>query len=382
MVYASSPDIGVFELRNYQTIRNLIKREGIDCEWKSLPGCHAFFSQSLFETAVEYAEFVKNEAPELGHLFSVVTPQSTNPSLADLRIPHAVGALVQKHAASLWPYKLVTWILENLLSQNESEPKKPAFNLQTNTPVTHLQKVADGWIVHTSRGMLATKTVLLTTNAYTSHLLPIFSDLIIPVRGEMTALQPPKSVQPVVMEIIQQPLDHSYVFIGDNNQDEYLIQRPFSSSSAGCRGGELMFGGARNHSASAGVGISDDSKIDLKAHAYLRNTLNVSLDLHNNDMELKASHEWSGIMGYSKDHHPWVGQVKEELGGGEGLWISAGFTGHGMPNACLCAKAVVEMILETEQVELPGGYQVDEYRATRVRGMELGDFFYLPQDMR
>ena len=56
--------------------------------------------------------------------------------------------------------------------------------------------------------------------------------------------------------------------------------------------------------------------------------------------ELNATHEWTGIMGYSRDEHPWVGQVPDK----PNLFVSAGFTGHGMPNTWLCGKAVAEMV--------------------------------------
>jgi hypothetical protein len=34
--------------------------------------------------------------------------------------------------------------------------------------------------------------------------------------------------------------------------------------------------------------------------------------------------------------------------GREGLWLSGGYTGHGMPNTTLCGKAVVDMLLGEE----------------------------------
>ena len=56
--------------------------------------------------------------------------------------------------------------------------------------------------------------------------------------------------------------------------------------------------------------------------------------------ELTATHEWTGIMGFSRDEHPWVGPVTDK----PGLYIAAGFTGHGMPNTWLCGKAVALMV--------------------------------------
>jgi hypothetical protein len=56
--------------------------------------------------------------------------------------------------------------------------------------------------------------------------------------------------------------------------------------------------------------------------------------------EFTATHEWTGIMGFSRDEHPWVGPVPEK----PNLYISAGYTGHGMVNTWLCGKAVALMV--------------------------------------
>lgn len=364
MIYANPPDVADFEVRNYDAIKELVEKNDIQCDWKSLSSVHTYLSRSMFDIAAEEAKILQKLDPSLASLVAIVSKESKNPSLDDLRIPTAAGAIVQSKAASLWPYKLVSWILENLLSSKSLEG---SFNLQTTTPVTHLQKVDDGsWIVHTARGMIATNKVLLATNAYTSYLLPEFSDLIVPVRGEMSSLIPPKSTRPAA---INESLTYSYSFMGhasqNIDQDDYLVQRPF----AGDRGGELMFGGGRWFAAKGGIGVSDDSGIDDPAAAYLRRELNIVLNLQNDDEELEASWEWSGIMGFSRDGRPWVGEVLEEMGGGKGLWVCAGFTGHGMPNARLCAKAVVDLMMgrSGDEVDLPMDYRLAAERVASAR---------------
>lgn len=373
LLYSSPPEVSAFELRNYYTLKKLVEENGIQCDWQTLSGVHAYMSEDMFRIGLAEVEALQRLDSNLASQITVVTKESRHPSLTDLRIPSAAGAFVQKNAASLWPYKLVAWIIEELLARNR-EDEALRFNLQTNTPVMRLQKNDDSWIVHTPRGMISAKQVLLTTNAYTSHLLPDFSDLIVPVQGEMSSLLPPRSLQQAQ---ITRPLNHTYVFVGHGkqniNQDDYLVQRPCASKTFAIEGGELMFGGGRAEAIEAGVGVSDDSFIDPAAAIYLRRELSVVLDLDNHDRELHASYQWSGIMGFSRDNRPWVGELDDSVrvGGGNGLWISAGFTGHGMPNACLSAKAAVEMMLGSDKkdVDLPSMYHVSRERVEAARSL-------------
>lgn len=305
--------------------------------------------------------------PELAKQVRIVRQVDTEPgyNFEDLRLNEScVGAIVQQNAASLWPYKLVRWVLETLLSDfpvpKEGDAtetsSRPTFNIQTLTPVTSISPSKSGsgmgWWLQTTRGAIAADQVLLCTNAYTSHLLPSMTDLIVPVRGQMSALKPSSAVS-------KQPLSgkYSYGFIGNANhtskQDDYLVQRPFSDQ--GEEGGELMFGGGRGAATAFGMPsyrIGDDSIIDDSVARYLRTSLNDELDLtkegHENEGgELKATHEWSGIMGYSRDGYPWVGQVPAEMleDGKGGLFLCAGFTGHGMANASLAARWAAQHML-------------------------------------
>lgn len=373
----------------------MIIENQIECEWQDVDSCHGYTSPRLFEKEVTAVQALRSLDPELGNMVTIVTSKSQNPSLTDLRLGNeVVGAIVQKKSASLWPYKLVTWILERLLSSNTARrdsrgTESGSFNLQTRTPATSLQRLKDDtWVVHTPRGMLAAKQIILATNAYTSYLLPEFSSLIMPVRGQMSALIPPSATCPD--DGIPLVGNHSYGFYGQGtgagssfNQDDYLIQRPFLDIDTDQTGGELMFGGGRQYADAFGIGVSDDSDIDQPVADYLRRELTKVLDLSKEEEELYASYEWSGIMGFSTDGRPWVGQLPESLGGGEGLWICAGFTGHGMPNASLCAKAVTDMMMgkPAEDIYLPPEFQLPTKRIEMVKkliapllpGSRLGD---------
>ena len=381
-VYAQDPRIAAFELETFHFLKAFVAENKIPCDWVAYSGVHAFLTQDLFDLASAAVSELKATHPGLGSQVELVGPSSASPAgagsststttssstptLSSLRIPHAKGAVVQKHAASLWPYKLVAWVLEQLISDFPA----PRFNLQTNTPVTSLKRRPDGtWLLRTPRGPLVAKTVLLCTNGYTSRLLPAFADLIVPVRGQVAALLP-RSREP---KEAPARLDHSYVFNGilpgeggPSVRDEYLVQRPLPT-------GELVFGGGRNAAENLAVGVWRDDEVEASVAKWLKTHLSPPLELGGGggggedgkqrgevvaEEELGASFEWTGIMGYSRDHHSWVGAVPESMGGGGpdgGLWICAGYTGHGMPVAPSAARAVVRMMAGEDLASVAGG---------------------------
>ncbi|KAK1488300.1 FAD dependent oxidoreductase [Colletotrichum cuscutae] len=418
VAYNPNTAIATFELANYAHIRDLIASNAIPCDWVSLRGVHALLTPNLVDAARKQIAALP---PRFASLARLVTDAE---ELADLRIPDAAGAVVQEEAASVWPYKLVSWIFEDLLRRfgvdkadvdtlTGNVGQGVSFNIQTSTPVTRLQHLAPStpsgtpsWILHTPRGQIVTAQVLLASNAYTSRLLPRFADLVVPVRGQVAALFPPRP---------RAELGRSYAFMassdaakGEPNQDDYLIQRPGP-------GLEMILGGGRANGTLRGVGISDDDEVDPVVASYLRRAGARNLDLArtsdtgrtntvtgtgqtqteaqeeedsatnaNSKKELQASHEWTGIMAFSRDGRPWVGQVPAGtvLGGGEGLWVCAGYTGHGMPQAALCGRAVAGMMIggggdgssrrEDDvdgEEELPAEFLVSEERAEKARAL-------------
>jgi glycine/D-amino acid oxidase-like deaminating enzyme len=95
-------------------------------------------------------------------------------------------AAAEYPAGSFWPYKFVTSLLRLCID-------KFSLNLQTNTPVISVSPSGDGnWIVETGRGSVKAAKVVFATNAYTSTLLPEFTDKIVPIRGQCSVVIPTK----------------------------------------------------------------------------------------------------------------------------------------------------------------------------------------------
>ncbi|CAK7201952.1 hypothetical protein SEUCBS139899_004668 [Sporothrix eucalyptigena] len=454
LVYFSAPDVAAFELATFHFLERFVAENKVPCDWRTLPGggVHGYLDADLFALAEELVETLGKTHPDLASQVTVVRPDSTDadgdhPSLESLRLRGAAGALVQRHAASVWPYKLVAWVLERLVKKHGASG---AFNLQTNTPALSIAQDTSSdsplWIVETTRGKVRARAVLLATNGYLSHLLPpSLADLVVPVRAQIAALVPPSSstkvetsetVEPAPANVTSMStsssssssngvskssitvvktengqtstttknttsnnvpadrLSHSYVFVGHDherpsggNRDEYLVQRPFTTGSSGATqtvhstasssggnasafatsssfstpstsGGHLIWGGGRQRAADGAVGVWQDDEVESSVATYLRSHLAPILDVGGEEppVPLEADYEWTGIMGFSRDQNPWVGRVptsallsestnaNSSSSAPSGLYVSAGYTGHGMPSTSLCGRAVAGII--------------------------------------
>ncbi|KAF5680480.1 gamma-glutamylputrescine oxidoreductase [Fusarium heterosporum] len=352
LVYAAKASVAQFELDTFNFLKDLVTEHNIPCDWETVGGVHRIPSQDVLKIIVQHLERLRHAHPDLADGIKVVTDEE---ELTKLRVPGAPAAIYQPNAAKLWPYKLVSWILERLVDENDPS----VLNLQTTTPVDHLRQIGESWALHTPRGQISAKKVILATNAYTSYLLPKLSEFIVPVRGQVAALIPSKG---------SSPLEHSHVWWTPAGGDDYLVQRP---------SGELITGGERMSSSNGQVGLSRDDTIDPVVGQRLQASLHEAIKLNApeeaEDVTLQATYEWTGIMGYSKDSYPWVGQLPAALGGGEGgLWVSAGYTGHGMPTAARCGMAIAQDILGVNDgVKLPAQYRIDGGRADRAKNMAI-----------
>ncbi|CCC08876.1 hypothetical protein SMACR_07513 [Sordaria macrospora] len=399
LIYSSSSSTAEFELATYHFIKSFVEKHeiGEQVDWRTLKTVHGYLTDEVWEGAKglveKLPEGLRGQVELVDHDERKTTEDGE--TLRHLRVPGVKGAVVQRHAASLWPYKLVAWVLRKLLEKYPVQENdrlaglhmggkgraKGGFNLQSNTPVLGLHRLRGGkWMITTSRGEIRANRVLIATNGYTSNLLPGMKDLIIPVRSQVASLRPPKDV--ITKKVAE--LDYSYAFVSEEKfpRDEYLIQRPLP-------GGELIYGGARSHAENKAVGVWQDDDVERGVATYLRQNLApYPLDLTpdksgavptpnntptdgNETTELKATHQWTGIMGFSRDASPWVGQVPEMLGGGENLYVCAGYTGHGMPQAALAARMVAEEILgkpvRDDGLELPKEMKLTEERVRYVR---------------
>ena len=242
------------------------------------------------------------------------------------KAPGAVGA-ISYDGGSMSGYKFGTGVLELGLSKG--------LNLWTNTPVLNIErgKEGPGWIIATSRGNVKARKVVLATNGYTPYLYPALQGVVVPLRGHMT-------VQRKGSGLPAGTLKTTYSFIYDDGY-EYMIPRPVNTRDAG----DICIGGGTTKTINAGLGeygTTDDTTVNSDILEYLEGSTKsfFAENWGDDDPDGRLREAWTGIMGYSADGFPLVGQVPGE----DGLYVSASFQGSGMVMALLCAKALTLMM--------------------------------------
>lgn len=246
------------------------------------------------------------------------------------------------------------------------ENHRGRFSIETNTPVSSINY--DGgtdsqypYSVTTSRGTIRARTVIHCTNGWAGHLLP-------KIRGKMFSLRGTMSTQAAGSELPHigdctswstfdrpkyDPTDESFT-----SNFYYITQNAHT--------GDVFVGGER--SKPEDLLTSDDTKISPISERNLRTILPKVFRVGWEESETPVVlNIWSGVMGFTLDHMPLVGQLPVDVTGrdGSGEWIAAGYNGMGMPLCWGCGEAVAKMILKREnevKAWLPSSFLVTKDR--------------------
>ncbi len=253
----------------------------------------------------------------------------------------------------MYPRKLVTAIFQRAQAQAATPDSPVKLDLFTNAPVvsvTPSDSTSSSWEVNTAVGSIKTRFVVHATNAYASHLLPNLASgkyAIVPTRGQIVAYQPAQGGNPHWSK-------------GWGGIHTYHFQRQ--------GGGPVILGGFRENQPGEEFGNTDDSEVSPLVSAGLRNYLPSAFpkwfSSKEGGLEGDVQMEWTGVMAYRKTGVPLVGHVFVDGERQQGQFISAGYTGHGMPRCQPCGFAVGGMVLDelrgrkSEVPEwLPGHYE-------------------------
>ena len=179
----------------------------------------------------------------------------------------------------------------------------------------------DAHTAKTSAGhTLSYRDVVLATNAWSAKLVPELRGIIEANRGQMLATEPlPKAFESVC-----------YAGWGY----EYFRQRASD--------GRVLLGGRRALFRDAEH--TDESEPTAEVQASLDDYLHRHMPFTKGR---EVTHRWAGIMGFTPDDLPLVGALP-----GQGAFILAGFSGHGLGLALSCAEDLATLMTRRESTPL------------------------------
>ena len=186
------------------------------------------------------------------------------------------------------------------------------------SPVVGITVDEGGVLLDTPDGKLYARTLVLATNAWLPEIGALMganrlSRCITPIRGQVIATEP-------ISELL---------FPCPCSADEgYQYWRQLHD-------GRLVIGGWRNRSFDTEFQTFDETpneSVQRHLDAFVHETLNLP--------QVRVAHRWAGIMGFTPDRLPLIGQ----LPGIPHCYIAGGYTGHGNAFAIEAALVVSELV--------------------------------------
>jgi gamma-glutamylputrescine oxidase len=163
------------------------------------------------------------------------------------------------------------------------------------------------------------ENVVIATDGYTRGLLPELDRTIKPIRGQVIV------TEPLAETLYPRPHYARHGF-------DYWQQTPDR---------RLVLGGRRDKSLE--TEFTNEETLTEPIQAELES---FAAELAGGEPHIE--HRWPGIFGSTEDHLPLVGPVP----GRDGVWVSAGYSGHGNVMGLACGELVAQAILGSPAPEL------------------------------
>lgn len=214
------------------------------------------------------------------------------------------GALLNPGDAAVHPVRLTQLLVK--LSEAEVVENQQVFKISQTASCLRLE---------TDKSIIECEKALLTTNVYSALFTPYFSHRVYPVRAQALVTRP-------LDKILLDRLCYA------NYGYEYFRQLPDR---------RLLLGGCRQMYAEQEIGFADTitAPIQKSLRAYLK-------DRFPEAAGIPVDYAWSGLMGFTRDGLPMLGQLPEH----ENAFFAVGCNGHGMGYSLALSKLLVEHALD------------------------------------
>ena len=194
--------------------------------------------------------------------------------------------------------------------------KTPVFE---HAEVFHIEDDGNRIALRTRAVDVIASRVLICTNAYGPQLASTLEGIVEPNRGQMLAIKPHKRSD--------SKLEFAYYL---NHGSEYVRSAPDD---------QIIFGGARTYHAAHEQTSADETSKEVQSHleSFVRELITTEYDI---------TARWSGIMGFTPDGMPVIGQVPIHTLTNPNIWFCGGLTGHGMSMGYQTARHAIEVMID------------------------------------
>lgn len=303
-------------------IGEFIAKEGIDCDF-AIPGrFHAAHSPSAFDKLVKD---VRNQ-PEGFEVPATIIPRADQQAEIGTDAYH--GGVVFKNHASLDPAAYHQGLLTRV--------QQAGAHIAPHCRVT---KIDPGFTLHTARGTVQARDVVIATNGYTSGLTPWLQRRVLPIGSYMIATDP---IDPALMDTLM-PTNR---IVSDSRKVVYYY-RPSPDRR------RIIFGGRVSSAETDTQESARRLKRDLDAlFPALKDT--------------KISHSWMGFVAYTFDELANCGQH-------DGMYYAMGYCGSGVSMASYLGMRIGQQVLG-----LPEGATPFTAAPMTTRPLYTGKPWFLP----
>ncbi|KAH8730279.1 FAD dependent oxidoreductase [Phaeosphaeriaceae sp. PMI808] len=156
--------VASFEARQADAVKDLIMRENVDCDFeKTRIRDDCLYEEGWDKIKADPAKLNEVDIPTVREINYISGSEAEKVS----GVRGAISCLTY-NAARLWPYRLVSHMLEKRSTNANSKYHR--------------------WLADTPRGFAKTDIVVYATNGYTSALVPEMNNKIVPVKGIIVRL--------------------------------------------------------------------------------------------------------------------------------------------------------------------------------------------------
>jgi len=279
-----------------ELIKELVYEEGIDCDWHQNGDMSVYYKPSHYEEDPQWKHW---HADTLDHELELISPEDMR---AYIGSDAYFGGVVDAHGADLHPAKLV-------FGMAEIAAKYGAL-LCENAAVTRIENQTNGYLVHSDRGSIQAKHVVVATNGYTDEVVRGLRSKVIPV-GSYSIV-----TEPLSKELQQEISPRGMTFWDSKWFLNYFRLTP---------DGRMLWGGRNNLS----------TTLDLAGSAEVLRKEMVRAFPQLSD--ISVTHSWTGQLGLTFDLMPHIGTL-------DGIYYALGNCGHGLHTAIYLGREVAQLI--------------------------------------